>query len=357
MGISGYFSSLTDAVATLNTRSSTHIAVRFAQGQQFEQVQQLIESQIPEVRRIHPGYSVNVDLEGYISTSGFTLGTNQIVAQGIDLENPPMRLELSAGRLTSAGAVISAGLASKLGVTLGDPLNMVIGENAATYPVVGIEDNGADALYFDWRTLADVARFRTWDQTPLVNSVFIELNAIELNAPNDAAAIDSQIDTLTRYLDSNGIMAVYTNQPEATEESIRLISLLGTVFNMASLVMGLVGAIGLFSALTMAVFERQREIGIMRSIGAGSGTIIVQFVVEGVVIGVLAWAVGVPLSVVLASGLDGILSALANNLEFAYPVGVVITGLIGMVVLSLTASVLPSVSASRKTVSDILRYA
>ena len=47
----------------------------------------------------------------------------------------------------------------------------------------------------------------------------------------------------------------------------------------------LVGALGLLMAISMSVFERQKEIGVMRSIGAGSSTVATQFLTEGLLIG------------------------------------------------------------------------
>ena len=50
--------------------------------------------------------------------------------------------------------------------------------------------------------------------------------------------------------------------------------------------MAAVGAIGLLSTLSMSVFERLREIGVMRSIGASSFTVAGQFLTEGMLVGI-----------------------------------------------------------------------
>lgn len=93
----------------------------------------------------------------------------------------------------------------------------------------------------------------------------------------------------------------------------------------------------------------------MRSIGARSSTIITQFLAEGILIGVLAWALAVPLSYLLAlSLLDGM--GFSDFIDFSYPLWVLGLGLAGMIVIASIASLWPSLSAARRTVSDILRY-
>jgi putative ABC transport system permease protein len=119
--------------------------------------------------------------------------------------------------------------------------------------------------------------------------------------------------------------------------------------------MAAVGAIGLITTLSIAVFERQKEIGIMRSVGARSPVIIVQFLVEGVFIGLLAWLVAVPLSVALAWGLTNILP-FGDFIAFVYPPIMIPLGFIGILIIATISSVWPSVSAARKTVANILRY-
>ena len=88
--------------------------------------------------------------------------------------------------------------------------------------------------------------------------------------------------------------------------------------------------IGLLSTLSMSVFERQREIGVMRSIGASSFTIASQFLTEGMLVGMLAWIVSVPLSYLIALWLIGTLPFGADEVGYA-PIALLV-GLIGLVV-------------------------
>ena len=127
------------------------------------------------------------------------------------------------------------------------------------------------------------------------------------------------------------------------------------LFNFAALLIALVGAVGLLSTLSMSVYERQKEIGVMRSIGAGSLPIVMQFLTEGVFVGLLAWLIGLPLSLLLNNGLIAVLN-LGDEYNLGYPPEAAVLGLIGILIITTVASIWPSISAARKTVSDILRY-
>ena len=92
----------------------------------------------------------------------------------------------------------------------------------------------------------------------------------------------------------------------------------------------------------------------MRSLGAGSSTIITQFLVEGVLVGVMAWVIGLPLSYVLGVGLNAALDF--GDIRFSFPPIVAMWGLMGVIGIGALASIWPAMTAARKTVSDILRY-
>jgi ABC-type antimicrobial peptide transport system permease subunit len=70
---------------------------------------------------------------------------------------------------------------------------------------------------------------------------------------------------------------------------------------------------------------------------------------------VIAWILAVPLSYLLAQALINAMD-LTDFVTFHYPLWVLGLGLTGMVIVATLASLWPSIAASRKTVSNILRY-
>jgi putative ABC transport system permease protein len=108
----------------------------------------------------------------------------------------------------------------------------------------------------------------------------------------------------------------------------------------------------------MNVIERTREIGVMRAIGAVDMEIIKSVVIEGLMIGLISWAVGAVLSFPISYLLLGIIGqAMMNGI---IPMTMTMDGfliwLLVVVVLSMAASVLPARSAARLTIREVLAY-
>ncbi|PWH11847.1 MAG: hypothetical protein DDG60_16010 [Anaerolineae bacterium] len=125
-----------------------------------------------------------------------------------------------------------------------------------------------------------------------------------------------------------------------------------------ALLTAIVGAMGLTGTMGMNVLERTREIGIMRAIGAVDSEIMRMVIVEGMVIGLISWVLGLFLSIPITYGLSLIVSLAV----FETPIDVVFTPLgyliwLGLVILlSVLASVLPARNAARLTIREVLAY-
>ncbi len=125
-----------------------------------------------------------------------------------------------------------------------------------------------------------------------------------------------------------------------------------------SSIIGGVGGLGLMTTLSLNVLERRREMGVLRAIGATSLIVWLIVVVEGLVIGVLSWALAAlvawPVSKVVGDLLVKML--FRGGLDFTFePIGLLLW-LVISVVLSIAASFLPAWRASRSTVREALAY-
>jgi len=138
----------------------------------------------------------------------------------------------------------------------------------------------------------------------------------------------------------------------------RQIDILIYLLLVMAVLIALVGGLGLTGTMSMNVLERTREIGVLRSIGAESGVIFQMVVVEGLLIGLMSWALAIPLAIPLTHLLDnGLGSALMTlPLTYMFSSSGILAWLVIVLILSAVASIIPARGAIRLTVRDVLAY-
>jgi putative ABC transport system permease protein len=119
-----------------------------------------------------------------------------------------------------------------------------------------------------------------------------------------------------------------------------------------------VGGLGLAGTMSINVLERTREIGVMRALGARNGTVQGIVIVEGMVIGVMSWALAAPLSLPVSVALSHALgmALLRTSLSYTFSFGGVLLWLGLTIAIAAAASALPAWNASRLPVRDTLAY-
>lgn len=316
------------------------------------------------------GYTVNAPIPNEYTTAVTITNSSQaenVTAFGLD-KNAEALLQFTAGHFLESdtpSVIITSDLANQDGHQVGDTLALNAGQDTRIYTITGIvdtntalfqdttdfakrADNSVFAIGLYWQELASL------EGRTLNGEVASQEFAIRtmLDEPS-VAEVDKVIGTIRDTLLANGISADYYNAVADAEEENQTLMTVGLIFGIACLVMAMVGAIGLLVTLSMSVFERQREIGVMRSVGASSGTVVIQFLIEGILVGLIAWLFGVPLSIGISNLL---LEVLPIDFEFVYPPISLVLGFAGILIIATVASIWPSVMAARKTVSSILRY-
>jgi ABC-type antimicrobial peptide transport system permease subunit len=260
------------------------------------------------------------------------------------------------------GVVISGDLALAAELQRGDAIQLTVNGAAVSRPVVGIVPNaqletlaGGDSpvppnvVLFGFHDLVEITGVST-EGEPVPNSYYIFLDNQDATTPE----VDEAIAAIQADLLGKGIPARYVNQVKNGDLAVAQVNTNVSILMVAVILIAIMGAIGLLTTLTISVFERQKEIGVMRSIGAGSGVIAFQFMLEGMLVGFVSWVIGLIPSYYIALLFNKI--ANLENVTFRYAPIVPLIGLVGILTISALASLGPSISAARKTVSDILRY-
>ena len=120
----------------------------------------------------------------------------------------------------------------------------------------------------------------------------------------------------------------------------------------------LVGGLGLANTMALNVLERSREIGVLRSMGAGRSLLRRLVLVEGLAVALISAAFAIVLALPLTAVLDRVMGGtlLGSPLSFAFSPAAAAGWLGLVVVIGLAASWIPAANAARMTIRAALAY-
>jgi lipoprotein-releasing system permease protein len=275
--------------------------------------------------------------------------------------------DLQPGRF---GIVLGGDLARTLGVSVGDKVTLIAPQGVVTpagvvprlksCEVVGIFDIGMyeyDAGLALLRLEDAQAIFRLGDQ---VSGVRLKVKDL-FRAPLVARQVAPLIDT-------DAFLADWTRRHANFFRAVQIEK------NMMFIILSLIVAVAAFnivSTLVMAVTDKQADIAILRTLGASPRSIMLVFMVQGVLIGTIGLGLGVVGGVTLALNVDVVVPFIERMLgtqflakdvyyisqlpsELQWSDVTTVTGV--ALVLALLATLYPSWRASRVQPAEALRY-
>jgi putative ABC transport system permease protein len=133
------------------------------------------------------------------------------------------------------------------------------------------------------------------------------------------------------------------------------ISGLSSVLNILYVLLALsviVSLFGIVNTLVLTVFERTREIGMLRAIGMTRRQVRRMIRHESVITALIGGAIGIVLGIVLA----GLLIARVDFIEFSLPVGQLIIFVIATAIVGVIAAIFPARRAARLNPLEALQY-
>jgi len=176
---------------------------------------------------------------------------------------------------------------------------------------------------------------------------------------HDPAYVDSTTRALENHFERMGVRVsmVSTINNERVEAEASFDAIVALLLVMAIL-LALVGGLGLMGTMSINVLERTREIGVLRAIGAPNRGVASVFILEGVVIGLMSWAMGGLVAIPMSQGLNQALgqAVMGVPLTYAYSMPGLWLWLVIVILLSVIASFIPARTASRLTVREVLAY-
>jgi putative ABC transport system permease protein len=290
--------------------------------------------------------------EGWLWTEG-SLGNEQFGVMGLPAGAQLFEPEIIEGRMLQPddtdAIVVNNALARRFPqMRVGETVSVSLDGVEKNWRVVGVVRE-AFSPSTGYVPLSSVQS----QSAPLVNSLRLALDRTD---EDSIAAVKSNLD---RNLERRGMRARSSTSKADTRFGFDQHMVMIYVFLIVmSVVIGCVGGLGLMTTMSLNVLERRREMGILRAIGATPRIVWAMVIAEGLVIGVLSWAIAAvlawPVSKFVGDWVVGMLFHSGLNFRFE-ALGLVIW-LVVSIVLSAVASFLPAWRASRVTVREALAY-
>ncbi len=236
-------------------------------------------------------------------------------------------------------------------VKVGDIIRLTINDRTSTFRVVGIvRQNLTPAAAY---VVSNAFATATGIPAQSINGVRIVLNK------HDANTISAVTGEIERALEAKNIrVKVFISETMLEGATSGHVYIFIVALITMSLVMAVVGALGLMSSMGTSVIERTREFGVMRAIGAKSHTVLRNVISEGIFIGLMSWVIAIVISIPLSLVIGNII----GNQSFYVPLDLIVSPMalaiwfLVIVLGSIAASAYPAWQASRLTVRETLAY-
>ena len=251
--------------------------------------------------------------------------------------------------------VIDSGTAEAYDIGVGDRVEIVFEGPPGEFEVVGVAGYGDGGNLFG-------ATYALFD-LPTAQRVLGregELDSISVVAADgeSGTALARRItEALPQGTEAVPAATVITEQQDQISQGL---GYLRTAFLVFAYVALFVGAFIIFNTFAIIVAQRTRELALFRALGASGGQVMLTVVVEALIVGIVASAVGVVVGIGIAIVLKGLLSSLGIDLPSSgtviQPRTVIVSIVIGTIV-TVVAALVPARRAARIAPIEALREA
>jgi ABC-type antimicrobial peptide transport system permease subunit len=273
----------------------------------------------------------------HISVTGVTADASKVIAVKWQKGSPAV-----PGQLGSDGAFVSKDYAKDKHLDIGSPIELTVPtgqvlhlrlkgifappKGGSPYGEVTIGTKLCDSVY----------------QNPHDIFAFVNI-AGGVNAAN-TAKLNAALD---RFPDAK--VSTESEFKKQQEQGINV--LLNLLYVLLSLAI-IVSLFGIVNTLVLTIFERTREIGMLRAVGMTRRQVRRMIRYESVVTALVGAALGIPLGV----GLAALVGQAIDFFAFTVPWGSIVVFVVASIIVGLLAAILPARRASRLNVLNALQY-
>ncbi|WP_226445963.1 ABC transporter permease [Ferribacterium limneticum] len=315
-------------------------------------------SSFPHIELITPRLSFN-------GLASFGESTLSFIGEGVDPINEERlskSLTITSGKSLSPeypkGIIVGQGLAENLGVKPGDSIVLMVnsatgGVNAIEVTVLGLFATITKA-YDDAALRVPISLARQLMRVKGSHSYAILLDKTENTS--------SSLDGLKTSFGEKGLE--FVPWYEMADFYNKTAELFSRQVNVVRLIIAVIIVLSISNTLMMNVMERTGEIGTIMAIGVKRKEVLIQFLAEGLILGMAGGALGL----ILAYTLGVLISAIGvpmpapPGMSFGYTAEILINWRMAFeayflaIMTTLVASVIPAIKASRMEIVNALRH-
>jgi putative ABC transport system permease protein len=273
-----------------------------------------------------------------INVTGVDPNVSQVISVKWQTGSSPQ----TPARLGNDGAFVSKDYAKQLHLHVGSPLSVVTPTGATLH--LGLR--GVFAPPKGGSPYGDVtisaARFDSAYQNPQNLYTFVNVHG-GVTAANTASLQNA----LASFPDAK----LQTKSQFKHNQLQGLTMLLNLLYVLLSLSI-IVSLFGIVNTLVLTVFERTRELGMLRAVGMSRRQVRRMIRHESVITALLGATFGIPLGVILAL----MVGSAINYPAFTIPVGTLVVFVIAAVIAGVVAAIFPARRAGRLNVLEALQY-
>ena len=342
--VSGATTSVTDEINSLGSNLLTvSISDNKGKPMKLEDVNALMDEN--EIALTAPGATLNLTGKyGGESDSVMVTGTTAAYSE-------IQGLALKYGRFLKSTDVDNVNYVAVVNETLAEDMvgyTSCVGEkihlNGMTFTIIGVLDEENSS------SLTSLAGDQMMAYIPYTTAIRVSNNVgTEVTSFYAAAADENSMEAAEAAL--KALMMARFNEDEDAFTITNRSEIMDALSSVTGTLSLLLGGIGIMNIMLVSVTERTREIGIRKAIGAGRGTIMLQFLVEALTISLIGCVIGILFSWIIL-----LIVNVAGGVSFGLNGTVVMVSIIFSLAIGMIFGMYPANKAAAMLPIDALRF-
>jgi putative ABC transport system permease protein len=259
---------------------------------------------------------------------------------------PAVNTDQALEKLSNGQAVfISSVIAEKYGLAPGDTVTMRTSQGEQVFSVAAVVVDFYNQGLVMTASFADLRRYFGIDD--------VSTYLLKATAGTDISQLVAQI--RSRYKDEYQLIA--ESNSSLRKRADVLLNQAFSMFDILGILAVLVAALGVLNTLSMSVFERTREIGMLRSLGMTRWQIVRMILAESFLMGIIGGLLGLGFGMALTRIFLAAMATMSGYvLDFVMPGRAIVFSIVVALATSQLAALLPALRAARTPMLTAIHY-